>query len=90
MFIATVMKVVGVFVRFSCATSTKSMYQGIELGLRMEHVRCLGEDRLSGLLIIRKIYGHCNVPLGYSENSSWLLGSKQRTQYRLHLEEDII
>jgi hypothetical protein len=45
------------------------------------------EDRLSELADYRKIHGHCNVPQNYSENSKlakWV--SKQRTNYRLHIE----
>jgi hypothetical protein len=45
------------------------------------------EDRLSELADYRKTHGHCNVPRFYSENYTlgrWV--SKQRTQYRLHLE----
>jgi hypothetical protein len=45
------------------------------------------EDRLSELAEYRKIQGHCNVPANYSENirlATWV--SKQRSQYRLHVE----
>jgi hypothetical protein len=43
------------------------------------------EDRLSELADYRKIYGHCNVPKNYSENTklgSWV--GSQKKQYRLH------
>jgi hypothetical protein len=48
------------------------------------------EVRLSELADYRKIHGHCNVPIRYSENiqlGTWVV--TQRRQYRLHLEEKI-
>jgi hypothetical protein len=45
------------------------------------------EDRLSELADYRKIYGHCNVPKSYSENTklaNWV--ATQRSNYRLQLE----
>jgi arsenate reductase-like glutaredoxin family protein len=49
------------------------------------------EDRLSELADYRKIHGHCNVPKSWcSENPklvNWV--SKQRQQYRLHVEGKI-
>jgi hypothetical protein len=45
------------------------------------------EDRLSELANYRKIHGHCNVPIRYSENSKlgkWV--SNQRSTYKLHGE----
>jgi hypothetical protein len=34
------------------------------------------EDHLSELADFRKIHGHCNVPICYSENISWGCGSQ--------------
>jgi hypothetical protein len=54
---------------------------------------CLGaawEDRLSELADYRKIHGHCNVPVRYSENSKlgeWV--ANQKNNHRLHLEGKI-
>jgi hypothetical protein len=45
------------------------------------------EDRLSELADYRKIYGHCNVPRKYNENTKlgkWV--ATQRSNYRLHRE----
>jgi hypothetical protein len=45
------------------------------------------EDRLRELADCCKIYGHCNVPQNYSENSklaNWV--HKQRVQYKLFLK----
>jgi hypothetical protein len=45
------------------------------------------EDRLDKLADYRKIYGHCNVPHKYSNNSKlsiWV--ANQRHQYKLHRE----
>jgi hypothetical protein len=45
------------------------------------------EVRLSELAEYRKIYGHCNVPQNYSENTklaAWV--QKQRSQYKSHQE----
>jgi hypothetical protein len=45
------------------------------------------EYRLSELAIYRKIFGHCNVPQNYSENSklgTWV--ATQRRDFRLHLK----
>jgi hypothetical protein len=45
------------------------------------------EDRLGELAEYCKIYGHCNVPQRYSENTKlgkWV--TNQRTNYRLHLK----
>jgi hypothetical protein len=45
------------------------------------------DSRLKELAAYREIYGHCNVPRGFSENAilaTWV--NTQRTQYKLHLE----
>jgi hypothetical protein len=45
------------------------------------------EARLNELADYRKIHGHCDVPMRYSENTKladWV--TTQRCQYRLHLE----
>jgi predicted chitinase len=45
------------------------------------------EDRMSELTDYRKIYGHCNVPHNYSENTklaNWV--TNQRSHYRLQQE----
>jgi hypothetical protein len=57
------------------------------LGFEWDSFGAAWEDRLSELADYRKIYGHCNVPRKYSENTqlaNWV--KKQRCQYRLHLE----
>jgi hypothetical protein len=53
---------------------------------RVNAVSAAWDDRLSELAAFRQIHGHCNVPRRYCEKQSKWVG-KQRTQYKLHLEE---
>jgi hypothetical protein len=57
------------------------------LGFEWDSQGAAWEDRLSELAVYRKIYGNCNVPHSYSENTKlgkWV--ANQRCQYRLQLE----
>jgi predicted chitinase len=54
---------------------------------RVYYVHAAWEGRLSELASYHEIYGNCNVPHNYSENSKLATWVKtQRNQYRLHLE----
>ena len=67
---------------------TLSRIQKLErLGFEWECQGAAWEDRLSELADYRKIHGHCNVPVRFSENiqlGTWV--SHQRSNYKLHLE----
>jgi hypothetical protein len=57
------------------------------LGFEWDCYGTAWEDHFSELANYRKIYGHCNVPQNYSENTklaNWV--TTQRRQYKLHLK----
>jgi hypothetical protein len=70
------------------SSMTISRTQALEsLGFKWDCSSNAWEVRLSELADYRKIYGHCNVPYNYSENSKlghWV--GTQRTNYRFHVE----
>jgi hypothetical protein len=65
-----------------------SLIQELEsLGFEWDIYSANWQSTLSELADYRKIYGHCNVPKNYRENSKlayWVV--RQRQQYKLHRE----